>query len=259
MKKIFFAAGVLALGFTACKKETSTTPGTPTDPGTSSKLLKKITETQNGQSTIYNFAYDAAKRLTSVKTADNAESIEFAYDANGNVVRMEQKEDNNFRNLYTYTYNNGVPVSATFKSWELTAGEPDDLIEDDVLTYTVANNLVSKINVNMKQSDISVDFDLTYSNNNLAKVVSSGTPGFAYTATFTYGDKKPIYPRVFNYVLDPYGYSVQFFAKNDLRKLIIDMPGTTADKTINTTYTYDSAGYPLTATDGSTTSKFDYE
>ena len=94
MKKIFLAASVLALVFTACKKENTSNPTTPTDPGSSPKLLKKITETQNGQATVYNFSYDAAKRLTSVKTADNAESIDFTYDGNGIVTKMEQREDN---------------------------------------------------------------------------------------------------------------------------------------------------------------------
>lgn len=259
MKKIFLSASVLAIAFTACKKENTSNPTTPTDPGSSSKLLKKITETQNGQATVYNFSYDAAKRLTSVKTTDNTESIDFTYDANGNVTKMEQREDNNFRNVYAYTYNNGVPVLATLKSWELTAGEPDALYEDDVLTYTLANNLVTKINVNMKMLDKSVDFELSYASNNLSKIVATGTQGFDYSASFTYGDKKPVYPRVFNYVMDPSGYAVQFFAKNDIRKVVFDLPGTTGDKSITTTYTYDAAGYPLTATDGSTTSKFDYE
>ena len=65
-----------------------------------------------------------------------------------------------------YTYSNNVPVSATFKSWQMTAGEPDDLIEDDVLTYTVSGGQVTKIHLEMTQAGESEDFNLTYTNGN---------------------------------------------------------------------------------------------
>lgn len=259
MKRIILAASIMALTFTACKKETSTDPSTPPTPETPSRLLKKITETENGQSTVYNLSYDGSKRLSSIVSSDNSHSIQFTYDANGNVIKMEQREDNDFKNIFTYTYNNGVPVSGTFKSWELTAGEPDDLIEDDVLTYTVTNNKVSKIHLNMTLADEAVDFNLTYTGDNLTKVESAGLPGFEYTETFTYGTKKSPFPQVYKYVLDEAGYSLQFFTKNDLKSLVVDLPGTQGDKSINTTYTYDSAGYPLTSNDGSTTTTFEYQ
>lgn len=253
MKKFILAASVLTLLFTACKKEGDS----PSNPQTPGHQLKKITETINGQVTVYNLNYDASKRLTSIKSADNHEMVEFTYDANGNVVKMEQREDNVFKNLYTFAYNNGVPATGTYKSWELTAGEPDALIEDDVLTYTVTNNQVSKIKVNMTLDQEIMDIDLTYENGNVSQVKSGGA--FGYTATFAYGDKKSPYPQVFKYVMDHEGVSVAFFTKNDLKSVAFDVPGTEGDSTVTTTYTYDSAGYPLTSTSGTTTTKFEYQ
>ncbi|HET7897857.1 MAG TPA: hypothetical protein VFL47_09305, partial [Flavisolibacter sp.] len=258
MKRIILAASVLALTFTACKKETSSNPSNPSNPDTPTRLLKKLTETENGQTTVYNFTYDAAKRLTAIKTTDNRNTINFTYDANGNVVKMEQQEDNDFKNVFTFAYNNGIPASGTFKQWELTAGEPDNLVEDDVLTYTVSNNLVTKIGVNMTLADEAIDFDLTYVNGNLSKVKANGLQGFEYSSTFTYGEKKSPFPKVFNYVMDHAGLSVQFFTKNDIRSIVYKIPGM-SDTNITTTYTYDSAGFPLTSTDGSTTTQYEYQ
>ena len=258
MKKFILAASVLALMFTACKKEGSNEPSNPSNPGNASRLLKKITKTEGGETTVYNLTYDGSKRLTAIKSADNHELIEFAYDNSGNVVRLEQKEDNESRELFTFTYNNNVPVSGTHKSWELTAGEPDDLTEDDVLTYTVENNQVTKINQNFLLEDVALDFVLTYANGNLAKVEATGIPNFNYSAAFTYGDKKSAFPKVFNYAMDPGGLSVQFFAKNDIKSMVWNLPGA-PPQTFITTYTYDAAGYPLTSTDGTTTNKFEYQ
>jgi hypothetical protein len=258
MKKIILAASVLALTFTACKKEVTTDPTNPTKPDNSSRLLKKMTKSEAGQTTVYNLTYDGAKRLSQIKSADNHELIEFFYDNNGNVVKMEQREDNESRNLFTFSYNNGIPVSGTFKSWELTEGEPEELTEDDVLTYTVTNNQVTKINQNFLLQDVAVDFLLTYANGNLAKAEATGIPNFNYSATFAYGDKKSPFPKVFKHVLDPAGLSVQFFTKNDIKSMTLHIPGTTT-QTTTTTYTYDAAGYPLTSNDGTTTHTFEYQ
>ena len=52
MKRIFLAAATLAvLGMTACKKDKAI-PGNGN--GSTTKLLKKVTKTENGQVTIYN-------------------------------------------------------------------------------------------------------------------------------------------------------------------------------------------------------------
>jgi YD repeat-containing protein len=254
MKKLLLmAAGVAALTFTACKKDDSVqnNPGN----GGASKLLKKVTKTENGQTTIYNLVYDANKRLTSYRSTDNSEQMAFTYDGAGNVVKVEES-DSEFKNIYAYTYNGDVPVSASFKSWEKTAGEPDALVEDDILTYTVANAQVTNIKLKTVD-DEETNFLISYANGNLTKVEMSGTSLF--TASFVYGIKKSPYPKLSKYVLDQAGFSLQFFAKNELLSATYDFPGTEADVNITTQYTYDATGYPLTSNDGETLLKFEYE
>ena len=253
------AAAFAALTFTACKKDDAepNNPGGGTGGGGStSKILKKLTKTENNQTTVYTFTYDANKRLTSYKSDDNVEEVVFTYDAGGNIVKVEER-DAEFKNVYAYTYNNGVPASGTFKSWQITAGEPDDLIEDDVLTYTFENNQVKNIHLEMLQDEAQMDFALTYTNGNLTKVQSVGND--FYSATFTYGTKKSPFPNLSKYVLDQAGFSLQFFAKNELTSVAYDFPGTELDRGIVTQYTYDAAGWPLTSNDGETLLKYEYQ
>lgn len=255
MKQSFLlAAGAAAmLAFSSCKKDDAA-PG-PNSPGVT-KQLKKVTKTEAGTVTVYNLTYDAANRLTLYKSTDNSEYIQFTYDAAGNLAGVEEKNQE-FKNIYAYTYVNNVPVSATFKSWELTAGEPGNLHEDDKLTYTVTNNQVSKIKLEMLQDDTEVNLLFTYSNGNLTKVTTEG--GIAYTADFTFGNKKAAYPKVTNWVLDQAGFSLHFASKNELLSASYDFPGTGADDTVNTTYTYDNNGYVLTSNDGAQQQVFEYQ
>ena len=255
MKQQFLLATAVAavLSFSSCKKDD---PSSPTPAPGVTKQLKKVTKTEAGTVTVYNLTYDAAKRLAAYRSTDNSEYVLFTYDATGNLAGIEQK-DHDFKNIYAYVYANNIPVSGTFKSWELTAGEPDDLIEDDKLTYTVTNNQVSKIKLKMLQADTELDLLMTYTNGNLTKVTSDGT--VVYTANFTFGNKKAAYPKVTGWVLDQAGFSLQFASKNEMLSAAYDFPGTAADLTVNTTYTYDSNGYVLTSNDGGTQLVFEYQ
>lgn len=258
--QLLLAVGIVAaLSFTSCKKDsTDPNPGGG-DPGGTEKLLKKVTKTEDGQVTVYNFTYDDQKRLTSYKSSDNAESILFTYEGQ-NLVGIEQKEDNSFKNVYTFAYQNNVPASGTLKSWQLTAGEPDALIEEDKLTYTVANNQVNNIKLEIQQEnepDVVMNFAITYANGNL-KSISTETP-YAYTANFTFGNHKPVFPQVTNWILDQAGFSMQFAAKNELLTADYDFPGTEGDISVQSTYTYDDKGYILTSTDGTANITFEYQ
>ncbi|MES2880504.1 MAG: hypothetical protein V4676_00040 [Bacteroidota bacterium] len=258
MKKILLAATALTIMFASCKKEDSAAP-TPVPPpvNPAAKLLKKITQTEAGITTIYNLTYDASKRLTSVKSTDNVETIDFTYNATGDVIKVVQV-DSDFRNIYNYSYANGVPVGGTFKSWEVTAGEPDALHEDDVLTYTVLNSRVTKIKLEMLQMGETVNFNLSYNNGNVSKIESDGGL-ITYSANFSYGTKKQPAPKVFNYAMDQAGFFLQFFAGNEITQIRFDLPGSQGDVTLNTQYTYDATGYPLTSTTDGTVLKYEYE
>jgi YD repeat-containing protein len=259
MKKLFLIAGVLsALTFTACKKDKDeNNNGGGGDNNPPAKTLKKITQVEGGVTTVYNFNYTNSK-LASFVSADGKESTTFTYDAAGNLSKIESIEAD-FKNVYTYTWANGIPVSGTFKSWEKEGTQIGDLIEDDKLTYTVANSQVTKIHLEMAQDGAAgdMDFNMTYTNGNLTKVLSS-TAGI-YSATFTFGTKKSPYPKVTNYVLDQAGFSLIFGSKNELITSAYDFPGTALDNVFTQQYTYDAAGYPLTSNDGETKLTFEYQ
>ncbi|NII24548.1 hypothetical protein HB364_05635 [Pseudoflavitalea sp. X16] len=258
MKKLFLLAGMLsALVFTSCKKDKDdNNNGGGNNPAT--KLIKKMTETENGVTRVYNFTYDNAKKLTGFASTDGEEHTTFTYDAAGNLTKVESVEDE-FKNIYTYTYANGVPVSGTFKSWQKHGSEPDELIEDDELTYTVANGQVSKIKLYMKQDDEEMNMDLAYANGMLSKVESAAGSPYSYKATFVFGTKKSPFPQISKYVLDQAGFSLLFSSKNELITSAFDFPGTDYDYTITQQYTYDASGYPLTSNDGETQLKYEYQ
>lgn len=261
MKKVILLAGMLsALVFSSCKKDKNDDDnGGGNNPTT--KLIKKMTEIENGVTTVYNFTYDNAKRLTGFASTDGKESTTFTYDAAGNLVQVQSIEED-FKNIYTYTYQNGVPVSGTFKSWERHGSEPDQLYEDDELIYTVANGQVTKIKLIMKQEDdeeMEMDMDITYSNGNLSKVESAPNSMLPYKATFVFGNKKSPFPQISKYILDQAGFSLFFSSKNELITAAYDFPGTELDRTTTTTYTYDASGYPLTANDGQVKITYEYQ
>lgn len=252
MKKIFLPAMAFILLFASCKKNEVVKPVEQVPV----KLLKKLTKTENGVTTVFNFQYDAGGRLLSYRSSDNKTGIDFTYDGNDNLVKVINNEDD-FVNVYTYKYNGGVPVSATFKSWQKTDGQQGAQIEDDALTYTVTQNKVTKIHVKFLLSGDEADFSLNYeANGNLSKIVSGNNN---YTASFGYGGKKPVFPVLSRYVLDQAGFSLQFAVKNELLSVSFDFPGTQFDETIVNQYTYDGNGYVLTSNDGSSQAVYEYQ
>jgi hypothetical protein len=255
MKKLLMMAGVMAaLVFSSCKKDKDSGAGNGS--GGSTKLLKKVTETANGTTTVYNLNFDGNKHLTFLGSIDNLETTNFTYDGEGNVIKVEVKE-HNYYSTYTYTYNNGIPVSGSLKTVMKTAGEPDDIMEDDVLTYTVVNNQVTKIHQQMNLADVELDVNLTYHpSGNLAKAEISGDE--VYSIDYTYGTKKTAFPTMSKFVLD-LGLSLAFAGKNELITTVMDFPGTQFDQTVTNQYTYDANGYPLTSNDGQTQLTFEYQ
>lgn len=262
MKKFFFLATTTAvLVLSSCKKDNVNGPNpnpvpNPT-PSPSEKVLKKMTKTENGAATVYTLTYNGSKKLVSIIADNNIEKTLFSYDAAGNLVQVEES-DEEFRNIYKYAYANNVPKSGTFQSWMNRPGQTQELIEDDLLTYTVENNHVKNIHLIMKLSEnAETDFEMHYSNGNLTKVTANAP--FQYTAEFSYGSKKPVMPVVSKWVLDHAGFSLQYAAKNEVLSVKFDFPSNNFDRSITTQYTYDSNGYVLTSTDGTATIKFDYE
>lgn len=253
MKKIFLVAGALSmLVFSSCKKDKDSNDGD--NNGGKTKLLKKVTKTENGATTVFNLTYDGNK-FQSFTTADGLEYTSLTLDGSGNVTKLDIRDHNDYT-TYTYLYNNGVPVSGTVKTVHKIAGEPDDVIQDDVLTYTVVNNQVTKIKKQNKVIDVEQTVNLIYnSTGNLEKATLEGEESFS--VIFTWGTKKPGFPTISKWVLD-IGYTLQFFAKNEMLKAFYDFDGTLFDHELKNNYTYDGDGYPLTSDDGETKMKFEY-
>lgn len=261
MKRHFLVALVALSSLVACKKEKGNDdPNNPSNPGTS-KMLKRLVQTKDGQTTTYNISYDANKRLSSVSSTDNSEVTSFTYANDGNVTKIDNKEGNE-RNVFEITYNNGIPVSGTYKTFEKN-GANETIVDQYSLQYTVENALVTKIKLifppdpENDEDGYEMDYTLSYTGGNLTKVEAGGW--FGYTVSFTYGNKKPMFPAIFKYVLDPAGFSLDFFAKNDLLTKHFDYLGTEMDETITNVYTYDANGYVLTVNDGETQTTFEYQ
>lgn len=256
MKKLFLLAGfAITLISTSCKKDKGDNTPDPGTGGNGSKLLKKLTDKEGNVTTIYNLTYDNNKRLTSITSADNKESTVFTYDGNGNLLKLEEKQEG-YHSIYSFTYTNGVPVSGTVKGFEVHDGGQEDIMQDDELTYTIANEQVSNIHVTMKLVAQEIDFKMTYQNGNLTKIETPGTN--MYTATFTYGTKKPMLPVVTKWILDQ-GFALQFAAKHEVLSMTLDFPGTESDQNVITDYTYDGNGYVLTSNNGTNQITFDYQ
>lgn len=184
MKRHFLVALVAVSTLVACKKENGNEePGGPSNPGSSSKTLKKIIETTAGQTTTYNLTYDASKRLSSVSSTDNSEVTSFTYAGDGNVTKIENKEGNE-RNVFDITYNNGVPVSGTYKTFEK-IGANETVTDQYSFQYTVENALVTKIKMIVPadpandQDGYELDYLLSYEGGNLTKIEAGGLYGFS--------------------------------------------------------------------------------
>jgi YD repeat-containing protein len=263
MRKQFFVFALAVVSLVSCKKEPVNNNGsnnggggTDPDPIPTAKVLKKITSTTEGQSKVLNLTYNSSKQLLSIKSTDNSDVTNFVYDGDGNVIKMESA-DAETRSIFEYVYENGIPARGTFKMYERNGGE-ESLIEDDVIHYTVEGGKVTHINMDMNVQQQEVNFALTYnSNGNLTKI--QGENGLDYTATFTYGNKKPMFPQAFKFILDHAGYTVHFFAKNDLLSQGFDFAGTEHDFENTVQNTYDANGYVLTSNDGDTQLSFEYQ
>lgn len=248
-------AGVMAaLVVSSCKKDKD--PGNNNGGGGATQLLKKVTITENGTTSVHTMNYDNNKRVTSYGTSDNLETTHFTYDGAGNITKVEVR-DHNYYYTYTYAYNNGIPVSGTSKTTLKVAGEPDDLQQDNVLTYTVVNNQVTKIHQKDNLYDVELDIILSYHpSGNVAKAEVQGDE--LYAVNYTFGTKKPAFPTISKFVLN-LGFGLEFAAKNEITKIVMDFPGTGSDYESITQYTYDANGYPLTSNDGETQIKFEYQ
>lgn len=252
-KKLLLLVVLLpALIFTSCDKDKD-----KPNPGETIKLLKKTIQTEATGETVYHLNYDDSKRLVSIKNADNTESQTFTYDAAGKVTgTVSEGED--FKEVLSFTYTNGIPVSGIYKSFIKYPSQPDQLENEVRMIYTVVNNQVTTIYANYVSQGTAAYLYLFYTNGNLAKVKMNRDYG-VYEATFSYGNKKSAFPKVFDFIMDLSGHSLRFGSNNELHIADYDYEGTRTDATVTTQYTYDADGHVLSSDDGDVQTKFEYE
>ncbi len=256
MKKhlfLFFAVAVAAL--VGCNDDNTPTPNS----ASSSKRLVKITENHGSQDIVFNLNYDASGRLITFKDPKNTQTTTITYDVNGNLTKFESKEFG-VSIIFEVTYKNGVPETGYLKTFN-----GSDFTELLTLNYKVEGGLVTKIVQKLQGIEYATSV-ITYQGGNVSKIVTSSSlvPELNSNIIYTYGTHKNRFiTEGFKYILDPLGLSTQFFAKNEITKMVYDYEGEDLDIEINSMYTFDQDGYPLTATESGIgteliTSRFEY-
>ena len=97
MKKIFLLAGAMAmLVLSSCKKDKDSNDD---NNGGQTKLLKKVTKTENGSTNVFNLTYNGSK-LRSFSSADGLESTVLTLDGSGNISKIEYRDHDDYT---TYT------------------------------------------------------------------------------------------------------------------------------------------------------------
>src|SRR5215217_27751 len=182
MRKHLFMFTLIAVSVVSCKKakidnnndNDNGGPGPDPIPVPTAKLLKKQTQVSNGETTVYNFIYNDNKQLTAIKTADNNDITNFTYDGDGNVTKVESTDPESHY-IFQFEYENGIPERGTYKNYDISNGT-EELTEDDVIHYTVEDNKVTKINIDMNVQRQEVNFVLTYDNkDNVTKIQTEGS------------------------------------------------------------------------------------
>jgi YD repeat-containing protein len=247
IKKVFVLLPIM-LVLLACKKNAH---DQQKGSSTNTKRLIKITEVRGGQTMVYNFNYNAKGRLASINSDDRTENITFSYDNDGNVISVSESNFQ-FLSMFYYNYRNGKPVTATFKSWRVS---DDAILADDFYSYTVSNQRVTKIHVEMVQPFMSLDLSVTYNTDgNVTRIEAPGV----LTVSYSYGSKKPIYPNIYKYITD-WSFAPRFFAQNEINVENYNGPVASNNRVTAMQYTYGPEGYVVSSTDGTTQYTYDYQ
>ncbi len=231
----------------ACKKGNDGNNGGTVQPTAKLKYLTQITSVETspgiGTQTVFtNYTYDDNKRLKSVKTGSNI--INYAYD-NGQLFSIERLS-NGVKTSYSEFMYEGSKV----KSALVTTYRNGAVFDNVTYSYIYNGDMVTEVHYGSYYQLYTYD-----GNNNLAKI--SYHVGNDYEVTYNYDDKKNKFINSsVKYIttLDP---ASDRFSPNNQIKSVSTLPGAPV---INTTYVYDSEGYPTGGTSGTADngSKFTY-
>jgi len=181
---------------------------------------------------VVSMQYDDNNRLTTVTRNYGPRyyinTSNYSYDSNGNIVQLSYLQGSSPNGTYTYSYQNGVPLSTSY----LAPNSTSFVVEAN---YTVKGSKITGITY-PPSSDLTES--LTYNGNNYN--VLSYSDGNTYT--YTYGNHKS----PFLYTGLKYGQYGLDYVINDNEILEIKAVNSTGGVTDQkNAFTYNADGYPL--------------
>ena len=255
------------------------------DPGTApSKLLKTVT-IDDGDVLIYNYSYNANKKLTGINTNDNSVKINITYQSSGNIAKITRTEnglDGVTGEEITPTYS-GTQITKL----DITHTEGTGSIKSVAnLTYG-SNGWPSIVKENYyaegstTQTVATIVSDFTYAGNNITKWhfnsslnASLPVPVFDFLQEIDLTVNLQDYDNKINpYNLLPKDFliavvhaeadasSITGFANNNAKTInfILKLGGTPIEDTQSATYIYDKDGYPVSTASSDIVTKFEYQ
>lgn len=263
---------------------TTTIPGTGEPGNTPSKLLKKVTIDDEGDVLVYNYTYNADKKLTGVATDDGSIKINITYQPSGNILKVIRTENN----LGTISTEEIVPVYTNNQITKLnvTHTESGGSIKS-IANLTYASNgwpsVIKEDIYNEANTGIVANFvsNLSYTGNNISKwhFKSSMDLGLP-VPVFDFLQEIELTVNLSNYdnKINPYNLlpkdflistihaeadasSITGFAKNNSAtvNVIFNLGGTNMEDTQTATYIYDKDGYPTSVSTTYVLTKFEYQ
>lgn len=152
----------------------------------------------------------------------------YSYDSNGNIVQLSFLEGSNPNGTYTYSYQNGVPLSTSY----LAPNSTSPVVE---AVYTVQGGKVSGVTY---PNSPNLTETLTYNGNNYN--ILSYNNGTTYT--YTYGNhKSPFLYTGFKYSL----YALNYIVNDNEILEVKGVNNTGGVLDVKNVFTYTGEGYPL--------------
>ncbi len=205
--------------------------------------LEKIDFYDDGLYKTYNFSYEK-KRLVRMNDYGNNRSVEYKYDNKG-LKEANLYSGGTLIETYTFTHKNGKISQITETWYDYYKGVPDNydlnalqfIIPDEMATAVFEAS--KKIKKDSKSTS-SVTYDLTWTKNNVTKMVYNAyEDGYTWSYEAQYDKKKnPFYGAYLNFYFED---NIENQSKNNITQIehTTTYNGETEREIINYEYTYD--------------------
>ncbi|HYF32429.1 MAG TPA: hypothetical protein VD993_14995 [Chitinophagaceae bacterium] len=243
-KTLTILLAVASIAFVSCKKDRS--PGNPGDPGGQTKRISRIE--QNGNISA-SFTYNADGTLKTISTAFTDHTVNFAFSYNAQKKVTEFASDEGYKSKYVYI-NNVLDRTENY--------EDGQKISENIFTYENNRIKSNTLFTAFPQGNGNILYKPTYravysyyGNGNVQRVATytidpvtdEVEPEFIYMYQQYDGKKNPLA------VISDFSQILLYqpiHINNPLLEEMLDGNGTLLESTGHV-YTYDAAGYPVTA------------